>query len=126
MNTPPGNQPPVPQRNLSQENRRQHFRVRMPQPVEVMVLVNGAKLPVLLVDLSAGGMRFISDVKFPVNDIYNYDVEINLLNNKVTISGQVIRVNIVPGGIFDYGFIYKRDLTFPQDDITWFLLKKNI
>jgi pseudaminic acid biosynthesis-associated methylase len=28
--------------------------------------------------------------------------------------------------LVDYGFIYKRDLTFPQDDITWFLLKKNI
>lgn len=24
----------------------------------------------------------------------------------------------------DYGFVYKRDNTFPQDDITWFLLKK--
>ncbi len=25
----------------------------------------------------------------------------------------------------DYGFIYRRDNSFPQDDITWFLLKKN-
>ncbi len=24
----------------------------------------------------------------------------------------------------DYGFVYKRDPLFPQDDITWFLLKK--
>jgi pseudaminic acid biosynthesis-associated methylase len=29
--------------------------------------------------------------------------------------------------LVDYGFSYKRDLAFPQDDITWFLLeKKNI
>lgn len=27
--------------------------------------------------------------------------------------------------LMDYGFIYKRDKAFPQDDITWFLLKKN-
>lgn len=27
--------------------------------------------------------------------------------------------------LIDYGFSYKRDAKFPQDDITWFLLKKN-
>ncbi len=26
--------------------------------------------------------------------------------------------------LVDYGFVYKRDLSFPQDDITWFLLGK--
>lgn len=26
--------------------------------------------------------------------------------------------------LVDYGFVYRRDPTFPQDDITWFLLKK--
>lgn len=26
--------------------------------------------------------------------------------------------------LLDYGFVYKRDNSFPQDDITWFLLKK--
>ena len=26
--------------------------------------------------------------------------------------------------LLDYGFVYHRDLNFPQDDITWFLLKK--
>lgn len=26
--------------------------------------------------------------------------------------------------LVDYGFSYKRDVNFPQDDITWFLLKK--
>ncbi len=27
--------------------------------------------------------------------------------------------------LVDYGFLYHRDPVFPQDDITWFLLKKN-
>lgn len=27
--------------------------------------------------------------------------------------------------LVDYGFVYKRDPSFPQDDVTWFLLKKN-
>lgn len=27
--------------------------------------------------------------------------------------------------LVDYGFVYKRDLAFPADDITWFLLGKN-
>lgn len=27
--------------------------------------------------------------------------------------------------LIDYGFIYKRDTTFPQDDITWFLMEKS-
>lgn len=26
--------------------------------------------------------------------------------------------------LIDYGFIYRRDSNFPQDDVTWFLLKK--
>lgn len=26
--------------------------------------------------------------------------------------------------LIDYGFVYSRDTAFPQDDITWFLLKK--
>jgi len=26
--------------------------------------------------------------------------------------------------LIDYGFCYKRDMAFPQDDITWFLLEK--
>ena len=26
--------------------------------------------------------------------------------------------------LIDYGFVYKRDKAFPQDDITWFLIKK--
>lgn len=26
--------------------------------------------------------------------------------------------------LVDYGFVYRRDKAFPQDDITWFLLKK--
>jgi pseudaminic acid biosynthesis-associated methylase len=27
--------------------------------------------------------------------------------------------------LVDYGFVYRRDKSFPQDDITWFLLEKN-
>lgn len=26
--------------------------------------------------------------------------------------------------LLDYGFVYKHDINFPQDDITWFLMKK--
>jgi spore coat polysaccharide biosynthesis protein SpsF len=26
--------------------------------------------------------------------------------------------------LIDYGFCYKRDPAFPQDDVTWFLLGK--
>lgn len=27
--------------------------------------------------------------------------------------------------LVDYGFVYRRDLNFPQDDPTWFLLEKS-
>jgi len=27
--------------------------------------------------------------------------------------------------LLDYGFIYRNDQYFPQDDINWFLMKKN-
>ena len=26
--------------------------------------------------------------------------------------------------LVDYGFVYHRDVNFPQDDITWFLMEK--
>jgi PilZ domain len=92
-----------------QINRRQHFRVKMIQPVEVVINVVGAKLPVLLVDMSAGGMRFISDVKFPVTPLYVYEVEMKLLNNHVKISGHVLRISRLAEGIYDYGFIFESD-----------------
>jgi pseudaminic acid biosynthesis-associated methylase len=28
--------------------------------------------------------------------------------------------------LVDYGFVYRRDPAFPQDDITWFLMKKKV
>lgn len=28
--------------------------------------------------------------------------------------------------LIDYGFVYHRDLVFPQDDINWFLMKKRV
>ncbi len=28
--------------------------------------------------------------------------------------------------LIDYGFVYRRDPSFPQDDITWFLMKKEV
>lgn len=28
--------------------------------------------------------------------------------------------------LLDYGFVYHRDIHFPQDDLTWFLLEKNL
>ena len=28
-------------------------------------------------------------------------------------------------GLVDYGFCYRRDVNFPQDDMSWFLLEKN-
>ena len=27
--------------------------------------------------------------------------------------------------LIDYGFVYHRDVVFPQDDLTWFLMEKN-
>jgi spore coat polysaccharide biosynthesis protein SpsF len=27
--------------------------------------------------------------------------------------------------VVDYGFVWKRDPVFPQDDLTWFVLEKN-
>ena len=28
--------------------------------------------------------------------------------------------------LLDYGFIYRRDRDFPQDDMTWFLMEKHV
>jgi len=28
--------------------------------------------------------------------------------------------------LLDYGFVYRRDAQFPQDDMTWFLLEKRV
>ena len=27
--------------------------------------------------------------------------------------------------LLDYGFVYRRDPSFPQDDMTWFLMEKS-
>ncbi len=91
------------------DNRRQHFRVKMLQPVEISVNVVGSKLPVLLLDLSAGGMRFLSDVKFPVTSLYVYEVEFNLINTVNKISGHVLRMIKISDDLYDYGFIFESE-----------------
>ena len=43
---------------------------------------------------------------------------------KRDFAGEMLRAH--PGlKLVDYGFVYRGDLNFPQDDLTWFLLKKS-
>ena len=48
-------------------------------------------------------------------------------NNKLfkrDFAGEIL--DLFPSlSLIDYGFVYHRDLNFPQDDISWFLIEKN-
>ncbi|MFT6981252.1 MAG: spore coat polysaccharide biosynthesis protein SpsF [Crocinitomicaceae bacterium] len=52
-------------------------------------------------------------------------VEINPTSAK-ELSGLIGENNVFSTSIFDIEFAYKNDPVFPQDDITWFLLEKNL
>ena len=90
----------------------------------VLIHINPGYLPAVYATLYASSQRYICVVEY-----YNPSpVEIPYRGHsgklfKRDFAGELL--DKYPGlRLVDYGFVYRRDPNFPQDDCTWFLLEK--
>ncbi|MFH2143395.1 MAG: pseudaminic acid biosynthesis-associated methylase [Bacteroidota bacterium] len=90
----------------------------------VLIHINPDKLNIVYEKLYEASSRFIL-----VCEYYNpYPVTITYRGHKDRLFKRDFAGEMLDKysdlKLIDYGFSYKRDVAFPQDDITWFLLKK--
>ena len=80
-------------------HQREYFRLRLEQPLRAemtIVLVKGKTMEigsttVLIEDIGAGGLRFISHLKMPASDQLVLQFETELCSQPLTMYGHVVR-----------------------------------
>ncbi|WP_187119044.1 PilZ domain-containing protein [Bacillus marasmi] len=58
---------------------------------------------ILVIDISAGGLRFVSKLDFPVNYIAIYKININIDGKDLVLFGKIIRKRKIANEAFEYG-----------------------
>ena len=106
---------------LTFESKKQY---EMSMILGVLVHTNPSQLPAMYEKLYQSSKRWIL-----VSEAYNpKPIEIEYRGNagryyKRDFAGEMLE--LYPDlKLVDYGFIYRRDTKFPQDDATWFLMEK--
>lgn len=105
-------------------NRREFKRVKLNKPIvasiELITLsfsndinLSGA-VNIHVVDISAGGLKFISKGEFPVNFLAIYKVHINLYNNNLVLFGKIIRETKLNNSFFEYGIRFEFNLVIQK------------
>lgn len=86
-------------------NRRNHFRMYVGAYGEAQIGTHSAPVPVIVKDISASGIAFISDEDRDVSKIDSVHIlyKDTKLNKKLNIRAQVIRKTKLPDGRFVYG-----------------------
>lgn len=94
-----------------QENRRKYFRVQLPLPLSTQMTiltfrnqrVSLGSAEVLVIDLSPGGLRFISHLRLPTEEkiIYRFSSELN--QTSFQASGEIVWSTEIHPGIYEYG-----------------------
>lgn len=91
----------------------------------VLIHINPDKLPQVYDKLVAASGRYLLVAEYynpaPVAISYRYHTD-RLF--KRDFAGEIMDRH-PHMSLVDYGFAYRRDPNFPQDDITWFLMEKN-
>ncbi|NMD68709.1 PilZ domain-containing protein [Bacillus sp. DNRA2] len=59
---------------------------------------------ILVVDISAGGLKFMSKLDFPVNYIAIYKTSINIDGKALILYGKIIRKRKLMNEAYEYGF----------------------
>jgi EAL domain-containing protein (putative c-di-GMP-specific phosphodiesterase class I) len=93
------------------ENKRDFFRIDFQYPLEskITVLKIGGKpvhlgsTNVLVEDISAGGLCFLSNIKLPKRNGLLLGIDTEILGERVHLSGYIVWVKEVESGILQYG-----------------------
>jgi len=91
----------------------------------VLIHINPEKLPLVYEKLYRSSKKYIVIAEYynPTPVTINYRGHENRLFKRDFCSE--IRAQYPDLTLIDYGFCYRNDPEFPQDDITWFLLEKH-
>jgi hypothetical protein len=101
-------------------NRREFNRVKLDKPIlATLELITRSfsndlslndVVHVHVVDISAGGLRFISKVELFVNFLANYKIHLTLNNNDLVFLGKIIRKTKIKNSYYEYGIRFEFDL----------------
>jgi glutamate formiminotransferase len=101
-------------------NRREFKRVKLSEPIvasmELKTLSFSNNLNfsgvvhVHVIDISAGGLRFISKAEFFVNYLAIYKIQMNLNNHNLVLLGKLIRKTKLTDCCYEYGIKFEFDL----------------
>ncbi|MCH6263913.1 PilZ domain-containing protein [Neobacillus citreus] len=98
-------------------NRRRFKRYKFDKPVKSSLELvtisyqnenqNIETKDIYIVDMSAGGLRFVSKVEFAVNFLAIYKVHLKLHNREIVLFGKIVRKQKLVKHFFDYGFRFE-------------------
>jgi hypothetical protein len=94
--------------------KREYFRLRLDPPLcsdMTIVTVKGKTLEigsaeVLIEDIGPGGLRFLSHLSLPVTPQVVLQFETEILNQRVSVHGYVVRKNQLTEEIHEYGVAF--------------------
>jgi len=97
--------------------KRRYFRVKTFVPIcsdmRIMQIkdkvVDTPFTKICVLDLSAGGFRFLSELKLPISSEVVLEFQTNILDNKLLLIGHVVRMDIMEEHIFEYGVEFRID-----------------
>lgn len=99
------------------KEKRRYFRVKTFVPIcsdmRIMQIkdkvVDTPFTKICVLDLSAGGFRFLSELKLPISSEVVLEFQTNILDNKLLLIGHVVRMDIMEEYIFEYGVEFRID-----------------
>lgn len=84
--------------------RRQYFRISY--TTDFCIEVDGKKIHTRTIDVSGGGVRFLSDEEIKTEEVYKGELRISSIDNPVELLGRVFKKN--PDKKNEYVFEYTR------------------
>lgn len=94
------------------ENKRKYFRIRFIYPLlgtlTVKFLnnkpVNIGSSSILIENIGAGGLCYVSQIKFPLNKGFVFSISTKILDEDLTLKGQNIWYKELDNHLYQYGF----------------------
>ncbi|WP_094548766.1 PilZ domain-containing protein [Petroclostridium xylanilyticum] len=92
-------------------NQREYFRIKMEKSLCAQMQIiqfKGKKIStkstlVCIKDISAGGLRFLSNLKLPINSDIVLAFKTEILQKSIELPGHIVRINELHGNVYEYG-----------------------
>ncbi|SOC38537.1 EAL domain-containing protein [Ureibacillus acetophenoni] len=102
---------PVDPNEKLKHDRRKHYRLNFPVPLEADMrltsiagrIVKLGVSNVLVMDISAGGLRFVSNLKLPIRGDVIYQFKTELLGESINLKGSIVWKEEMNEDITEYG-----------------------